>query len=64
MDTNDVRALWTLLSFLVFVAIAVWAYSARSGRRFEEAARLPFDDDQPLTSGLAQHANTEKGEVA
>jgi cytochrome c oxidase cbb3-type subunit 4 len=47
MDVNDMRAAWTLLSFLAFVGIALWAYSGRSKKRFEEAARLPLDDDHP-----------------
>jgi cytochrome c oxidase cbb3-type subunit 4 len=50
MDLMDFRAIWTLLSFIAFVGIAVWAYSGRTRARFEEAARLPLDDDQPLPS--------------
>ena len=49
MDVNDMRAAWTLLSFLAFVGIAVWAYSGRRKQRFDEAARLPLDDDHPAT---------------
>lgn len=45
MDLNDLRALWTLLSFTAFVAIAVWAYGKARKTRFEEAARLPLDDE-------------------
>jgi cytochrome c oxidase cbb3-type subunit 4 len=54
MDANDLRAAWTLLSFLAFVGIAIWAYSGRRKKRFEEAARLPLEDDQPLP-GAARH---------
>jgi cytochrome c oxidase cbb3-type subunit 4 len=46
MDLNDLRALWTLLSFIAFVAIAAWAYSGARKARFEEAARLPLDDER------------------
>ena len=48
MDLNDVRVLWTLLSFVTFVAIAVWAYGGGRKQRFEEAAMLPLDDDNPV----------------
>ncbi len=48
MDMNDIRAGWTLVSFLAFVAIAIWAYSGRNKKRFEEDAMLPLEDDQPL----------------
>jgi len=36
---------WTLILFVIFIAIVAWAYSARQKKRFEEAARLPLDDD-------------------
>jgi cytochrome c oxidase cbb3-type subunit IV len=45
MDFVSLRIVWTVLSFAVFVAILVWAYSGRARRGFEEAARLPFDED-------------------
>ena len=46
MDLNDLRALWTLLSFIAFVGIAAWAYSGARKPRFDEAARLPLDDER------------------
>jgi len=45
MDINDIRALITLLAFITFIGIVVWAYHAKSRRNFDEAARLPFEDD-------------------
>ncbi len=45
MDINDMRSIVTVLSFVTFIGIVWWAYSRRSRRRFEEAARLPFADD-------------------
>ena len=48
MDINDIRAVLTLLGFLSFCGITVWAYSSRARKGFEEAAALPFDDE---TSG-------------
>jgi cytochrome c oxidase cbb3-type subunit 4 len=46
MDLNDLRSLWTVLSFVAFLAIVVWAYSGKRKARFDEAARLPLDDDR------------------
>lgn len=46
MDVNELRAVITAVSFLMFVGIVIWAYSAKSKQRFEEAARLPFADDE------------------
>ena len=46
MDVNTLRAVITAISFGMFIGIVIWAYSAKSERRFEEAARLPFADDE------------------
>ena len=40
MDINDLRSLVTVLSFLCFIGICVWAYSRAAKPAFEEAARL------------------------
>jgi cytochrome c oxidase cbb3-type subunit 4 len=45
MDVNDLRSGVTVLSMLVFLAIAAWAWSRRNQSRFDEAARLPFEQD-------------------
>jgi cytochrome c oxidase cbb3-type subunit 4 len=45
MDINDLRSLLTVLAFAAFVGIVLWAYSGRAKRSFEEAERLPFDEE-------------------
>ena len=45
MDINDLGALVTAVSFVVFVAIVVWAYSKHQKKRFDEAAQLPFEEE-------------------
>lgn len=46
MDINDLRSLTTVLMLAIFVGIVWWAYSAKSKAAFEEAGRLPLDDDE------------------
>ncbi|MES2183142.1 MAG: cbb3-type cytochrome c oxidase subunit 3 [Pseudomonadota bacterium] len=46
MDVNQLRILVTLLSFGGFIGIAVWAWSRRNTRAFDEAAQLPFAEEQ------------------
>lgn len=46
MDVNTLRAVITTVSLLLFVGICVWAYSKRQHSRFDEAAHLPFADDE------------------
>ena len=45
MDINTLRSLVTVVSLLVFLGIVVWAWSRRNRERFDEAARLPFQDE-------------------
>ncbi len=46
LDINDLRALYTVLMFLVFIGVCWWAYSSRSRPRFDAAARLPFEEPE------------------
>jgi cytochrome c oxidase cbb3-type subunit 4 len=49
MDINDLRSITTVLMLAVFAGIVWWAYSAKTKAAFEEAGRLPLDDED---SGL------------
>jgi len=42
------HSLWTLALFVLFIAIIFWAWSGKRKSEFDQAARLPLDDDQPL----------------
>ena len=46
MDINTLRILATVSSFIVFVGILAWAWRHRTTSDFEEAAMLPFTEDQ------------------
>ncbi|WP_418320942.1 cbb3-type cytochrome oxidase subunit 3 [Piscinibacter sakaiensis] len=46
LDINYLRAAVTLVSFVSFVAIVVWALSRRNKAGFAEAAQLPFAGEQ------------------
>ena len=48
MDINDLRSLFTVVTFALFLAIVWWAYSGKRKQAFEEAALLPFTDDEPV----------------
>jgi len=53
MDINDIRITWTVVSFLVFLAIIAWAYSRGAQKGFEEAAQLPFRDQDGARASAA-----------
>ncbi len=46
----DARSVITLISLLTFLGIVVWAYSGRRKQDFDEAAMLPFADEERLNT--------------
>ncbi|NLR74120.1 MULTISPECIES: cbb3-type cytochrome oxidase subunit 3 [Leeia] len=48
MDINILRGVMTAATFLVFLGVIWWAILPKNRSRFEQAAHLPFaDDDKP-----------------
>ena len=45
MDAGDWRGVFTAVMLLMFVGICVWAWSSRRKTDFDEAARLPLQDE-------------------
>jgi cytochrome c oxidase cbb3-type subunit IV len=45
MDVTTLRIVATLASFISFLGIAWWAYSRANRAGFDEAARIPFQQD-------------------
>jgi len=55
MDINDFRGLQTVLALFAFIGVVIWAWSKRQKKSFDDAANLPFADED-------QHKATVKGE--
>ena len=47
MDAGFLHGLWTAVLLATFAAIVAWAWSGRRKRDFDEAARLPLEEDEP-----------------
>lgn len=45
LDVTTMRILATLASFAAFLGIAGWAYARGNRGRFEQDARIPFEQD-------------------
>lgn len=41
------HSIYTVVLLVIFVGIVIWAYSKRRKKDFDEASRLPLDDDEP-----------------
>lgn len=46
MDINDFRSLSTVLVFIAFIGVCWWAFSPSRKKQFDDAANLPFSDDE------------------
>lgn len=59
MDIGTLRGLGTILVFVAFIAIVLWAYSSKRKKSFDEAANLPFADE-PETQKREEEASRSK----
>ncbi len=48
MDIAVFHSWWTVLLVVIFIGIFAWAWSGRRRQSFDEAAKMPLEDD---TSG-------------
>jgi len=39
---------WTVVAFVVFIGISIWAFSSKNKDNFESAAHIPFDEDDEI----------------
>tara|TARA_R110002110_G_scaffold406421_1_gene626368 strand:+ start:184098 stop:184277 length:180 start_codon:yes stop_codon:yes gene_type:complete len=46
MDINDLRGLSTAFMLFSFIGLCFWAYSKKRKKTFDEAANLPFADEE------------------
>ena len=45
------NTIFTVVLFIVFIGIVIWAYSSKRKDDFDEAARLPFTGDNTHPEG-------------
>jgi cytochrome c oxidase cbb3-type subunit 4 len=60
MDMNELRGIQTILVMIAFLGIVWWAYSAHRKKANDEAAHLPFDDDDVEKRTLEQEKTEKK----
>ena len=49
MDYPVMQSIWTVVVLVVFVGIVLWAWSGKRKQDFDEAANIPFhEDDKPI----------------
>jgi len=60
MELNDLRSWVTVMLFIAFVGIVVWAYSRSRRDAFDDAALLPLADDGSGVDRVAQRSHGAK----
>lgn len=61
MELNDLRSIVTVVSLFTFLGIVWWAFGMKGNKkRFEEAANLPFADDEADRVELGQVRNEKR----
>ena len=61
MDLTIVHAYWTVAMLVIFVGIWVWAWSSKRKTAFDEAARLPLEEDTDIASTNAKTEEKKHG---
>ena len=51
LDINFLRSAITVVSFVIFIAIIAWAVSPKNRGKFEEAALVPFTENDAAPEG-------------
>ncbi|HSG11009.1 MAG TPA: cbb3-type cytochrome c oxidase subunit 3 [Gammaproteobacteria bacterium] len=48
MDYSLIQTIWTVVVMVLFFGIVIWAWSGKRKERFEEAANIPFAEDDMI----------------
>ena len=62
MDINTVRGLSTVFVFIAFIGVCWWAFNPKRKKKFNEAANLPFADDEQSQQSARQESEQNRGE--
>ncbi len=57
MDLETLRGISTVLIFVAFVGLCCWAYSGKRKKEFNEAANLPFADEDTTALSEREQSN-------
>jgi cytochrome c oxidase cbb3-type subunit 4 len=48
---------WTVVVFVLFIGITVWAWSSKNKDDFDAAAHIPFDQDDEIVTDDKESKN-------
>ena len=50
MDIGTIMSLWTVIVMAIFILIVIWAWSGSRKQSFDEASRIPLENDEKVTA--------------
>lgn len=64
MSQGTFQGIATILAMVAFLGVCWWAFSSHKKKDFDEAANLPFADEDPVdetSKGQKSSADSDKG---
>jgi cytochrome c oxidase cbb3-type subunit 4 len=58
MDYIDILSVWTIVVMVLFIGIVLWAWSGKRKQNFDEAANIPFHEDETLPADTNSKENS------
>jgi cytochrome c oxidase cbb3-type subunit 4 len=59
MDYSLIQSIWTVVVMVLFVGIVIWAWSGKRKQGFEEAANIPFSEDELMPTDKISKENSD-----
>lgn len=54
MDQGIIGSIYTVIVFVAFIGAVWWAFNSRNKDKFDDAANIIFEDDEPSDSQLSK----------
>ncbi|MFT4654582.1 MAG: cytochrome c oxidase cbb3-type subunit 4 [Kangiellaceae bacterium] len=54
MDQGIIGSIYTVIVFVAFIGAVWWAFNSRNKDKFDDAANIIFEDDEPSDSKLSK----------
>jgi cytochrome c oxidase cbb3-type subunit 4 len=58
VDFTLIQSIWTIVVMVAFIGIVIWAWSGKRKQRFDDAANIPFNEDEPSKSDSMTKENS------
>ena len=55
---NSIQMLWTIVAFVTFIGIVIWAWSSKRADEFHEAENLIFESDDSKLSPVNKQSQS------